>query len=68
MVSFGGQKKTILGLDIGSSAIKVVQLNESKSGKVLKSLGMVNLPPEAIVEGEIQEKAVIVDSIKKLLK
>ncbi len=68
MVSLGGQKKTILGLDIGSSAIKVVQLNESRSGKVLKSLGIANLPPGAIVEGEIQEKAIIVDSIKKLLK
>ena len=68
MVSLGGQKKTILGLDIGSSAIKVVQLNESRSGKVLKSLGIANLPPGAIVEGEIQEKAVIVDSMKKLLK
>jgi len=68
MVSLGGQKKAIIGLDIGSSAIKVVHLNESKSGITLKSLGIANLPPDAIVEGEIQEKAVIVDTINKLLK
>jgi type IV pilus assembly protein PilM len=68
MVGLGGQKKAIIGLDIGSSAIKVVHLNESKSGITLKSLGIANLPPDAIVEGEIQEKAVIVDTIKKLLK
>ena len=68
MVSFGGRKKAIIGLDIGSSAIKVVHLNESKSGIILKSLGIANLPPDAIVDGEIQEKAVIADIIKKLLK
>lgn len=63
-----GQKKSILGLDIGSHAIKCVLLSSTKSGLVLKSLGVANLPPDAIVEGNIEEKAVIVNTIKNLLK
>jgi len=65
---FSGSKKSILGLDIGSHAIKSVLLDTSKSGMTLKSLGVANLPPDAIVEGEIQEKEVIVNAIKNLLK
>jgi len=62
------KKKPILGLDIGSYAVKAVIINETKSGLVLKNLGVANLPPDTIVEGGIENKEVIVDAIKKLLK
>lgn len=63
-----GSKKAVVGLDIGSYSIKGILLDETKSGLVLKTLGLVNLPPEAIIEGEILEKEVVVGAIKNLLK
>lgn len=61
-------KKSILGLDIGSYAIKAVNLSETKSGFVLNKLGVANLPPDAIIDGEIQEREIVIEAIKKLLK
>jgi len=43
-------------------------VSDTKSGIVLKNLGMAVLPPEAIVEGNIVEKEVVISTIKKLVK
>ena len=63
-----GQKKPVLGLDIGSYSVKGILLDETKSGLVLKSLGVVNLPPQAIIDGAIEEPEIIISGIKNLLK
>ncbi|MEW5722405.1 MAG: type IV pilus assembly protein PilM [Thermodesulfobacteriota bacterium] len=63
-----GKSKTIVGLDIGSHSVKAVVLEPVKSGLVLKNIGMAQLPPEAIVEGAIQEQEIVVTAIKNLLK
>ncbi len=63
-----GKKKPIIGLDIGSYSIKGIVLDETKSGLILKALGVVNLPPEAIVEGNVQEKEIVVQAIRNLAK
>ena len=54
---FGG-KKGLVGVDIGSSAIKVVEL-KSGGGKgtsdyQLVNIGLEPLPPEAIVDGAVR--------------
>ncbi|MBW2052450.1 MAG: type IV pilus assembly protein PilM [Deltaproteobacteria bacterium] len=67
-MGLSGRKKSILGLDIGSHAIKSVLLNSTKSGLVLKSLGVANLTPDAILEGNVQDEEVVVSTIKNLLK
>ncbi|MFH1091098.1 MAG: type IV pilus assembly protein PilM, partial [Pseudomonadota bacterium] len=64
----GGRSKPIVGLDIGTHSIKGIVLEQAKSGLILKTLGMVHLPPEAIVEGVVQEKEVVTNAIKSLLK
>jgi len=66
-VTLPGRKKNILGLDIGSYSIKAVLLDQTKSGLILKDLGLINLPPGAVVEGTVQEKEVVINAIKKLL-
>jgi len=48
------------GLDIGSSAVKVVQLQ----GSSLVALGLASLPPDAIAEGTIKDPPSVVDAIK----
>ncbi len=62
-----GTKETF-GLDIGSSSIKLVQLKEGKKGYVLSRLGMIDIPPEAIVDGSIIDAPTVVDAIGELVK
>src|SRR5438270_7752070 len=61
------KSKGVIGLDIGSSAIKVVELAESKKGYSLVNFGMVPLPPEAIVDGALMNATVIAEAISELI-
>jgi type IV pilus assembly protein PilM len=63
-----GKKKGLVGLDIGSSAIKAVELKPGgKGGEYhLVNLGMEPLPPEAIVDGAIMDSGAVIDSIQRL--
>ena len=66
---FGLTKKVAtFGLDIGSSTIKVVELVPGKTGHVLKSFAMVDLPREAISEGSIRQPAVVTDAIRECMQ
>ena len=62
-----GRKKGVIGLDIGSNSIKAAELKETKKGYSLENFGMVNLPPEAIVDGALMNSPAIVDAIQNLL-
>jgi type IV pilus assembly protein PilM len=63
---FGG--KETIGLDIGSSYLKVVQLKEKKGSYELAAFDMLQLPPELIVEGSIIDSLRLVESIREILK
>jgi type IV pilus assembly protein PilM len=63
-----GKKKDIIGLDIGSSSIKAVELHESNRGFRLVHCAMAPIPPEAIVDGSLMDSVVIVDTIHDLIK
>ena len=56
-----------LGLDIGSSSVKLVQLKDAKRGFILDAFGVSPLPPEAIVDGALMNNGAIVDAIKQLV-
>ena len=43
--------KQCIGLDIGSSAVKAVQLKRKGSGWALQAFGMQPLVPQTIVDG-----------------
>jgi type IV pilus assembly protein PilM len=60
-------KKDLIGLDIGSSSIKAVELDWGRKNLRLKHFGMQYLPPEAIVDGAFMDSASIVDSIRDLI-
>jgi type IV pilus assembly protein PilM len=64
---FLGKKGTI-GLDIGSSYIKIVQLKDLKGGYELELFDVLPLPPELIVDGSIIDSFRLVDSLKELLR
>lgn len=60
----GKSQETMIGIDIGSSFIKAVQM---KNGKVIK-MGMEVLPDGMVNQGRIIAQAQLAEVIKKLLK
>jgi type IV pilus assembly protein PilM len=68
-VGLFGKKKGVVGLDIGSSAVKAVELSAGGKGGAeyhLVNLGMEQLPPEAIVDGAIMDSGAVIDAIQRL--
>ena len=59
--------RNALGLDIGTSSIKLVQLKESKKGIQLASFSMAPLPSEAIVDGAVMNSGAVVDTIQAMV-
>ena len=64
---FLAKSKLSLGLDIGTSMVKVAQLKETKKGYSLQHFAMAPLPPEAIVEGALMNPGAIIDTIKGIV-
>jgi type IV pilus assembly protein PilM len=62
------KKNQLVGLDIGSHSIKLVEIEDTNKGKFLRNFGMIGLPQEAIVEGAIKEMEIVSSAIKTLLK
>jgi type IV pilus assembly protein PilM len=62
------KKNQQVGLDIGSHAIKLVEIEDTKKGRNLKNFGIIGLPQDAIVEGAIKEMEIVSSAIKTLYK
>ncbi len=62
-----GKRKNVVGIDIGSSSIKLVEFMEGKNGFKLQNLGLSSLPPEAIVDGALMDSVSIIDTIRDLI-
>ena len=60
------KKNRLVGLDIGSHSIKLVEIDHTKKGNVLKNFGIIGLPPEAIIEGSIKETQIVSSALKNL--
>ncbi|MAE93104.1 MAG: pilus assembly protein PilM [Deltaproteobacteria bacterium] len=60
-----GKSKSIVGLDIGSSSVKIVELVKRNKGIELQHVGVAALPPEAIVQGAFLNSGAIVDAIQQ---
>lgn len=61
-------RRQLVGLDIGSSAIKVVQLKESKGRYFLQKFGVKPLEPEVIVDGTVMDEGRVVSAIQELFE
>ena len=49
------KNKPLVGLDVGSSSIKAVELAKSKSGYEIVGFGSQALPPDIVVDGAITD-------------
>jgi type IV pilus assembly protein PilM len=65
-VALFSRSKGVVGLDVGSFAIKLVELRERKGEYSLQRLGIEPLSPEAIVDGSIMDSSLVVEAIQKL--
>jgi type IV pilus assembly protein PilM len=61
------KKKDTIGVDIGSSAVKLVQLRESKGGYQLVNIGIHPLPAEAIVDNTLMDSSSVVETIRNMV-
>jgi type IV pilus assembly protein PilM len=58
--------KNLVGVDIGSSSIKVCQLRDGRRGIEMIRLGYAALPPQTIVDGHIMNSGAVVESLSRI--
>lgn len=61
-----GEGKTLVGVDIGASAIKVVQVKESKKRLQVVRYGYAPLPPQTIIDGHIMSSGVVIEALQRI--
>lgn len=59
------RSKSLIGLDIGSHSVKIVELTGGGSHRKLVRFGYAKLPPEAIVQGSFMNAPAISDAIRE---
>lgn len=57
----------IVGLDIGSDTIKVVEMAKGRGGYHLLNYGIAPTPPDAVANGDIQDPEMLGEAIRQLL-
>lgn len=62
-----GKSKSIVGLDIGSSSVKAVEVARRSKGLELVGAGVAPLPPEAIVQGAFLNTSAIVEAVQSAM-
>lgn len=68
LLSMFTPKRQLVGLDIGSSGIKLVQLKENRGRYILQKFGFKPLEPEVIVDGTVMDEGRVVSAIKELFE
>lgn len=64
----GKRKKTTVALDIGASNIKLIEIERRNNEIHLINFGIAPLDPETIVDGEIMDRQMIVETIQNLIE
>ncbi len=57
--------KNLVGVDIGASAIKVVQLRESRKKLQVVKWGYAPLAPQTIIDGHIMNASAVTEALAK---
>ena len=63
-----GRSRAVVGLDIGSSAVKAVELKGSGKSFKVTAFGIEPVPPDSIVDGAIIDGAAVADAIRRLFE
>ena len=65
---FEGKSKPVLGLDISSTSVKLLELSRQGDGYRVESYGVKALPPNAVVEKNINEVEAVGEAIGALIQ
>ena len=60
--------KSVVGLDIGSSAVKAVELKPAGKGYRVAAFGIAPVPPDSIVDGAIIDAGAVAESIRRVFE
>jgi type IV pilus assembly protein PilM len=63
-----GKSKAVVGLDIGSSAVKAVELKTVGKGFKVVAFAIEAVPPDSIVDGAIIDGAAVADAIRRVFE
>jgi type IV pilus assembly protein PilM len=63
-----GKSKAVVGLDIGSSAVKAVELKAVGKGYKVVAFAIESVPPDSIVDGAIIDGAAVADAIRRVFE
>ncbi len=63
-----GRSKVTAGLDIGSGFVKLVAVDHSKGDPEITKIATSALVPDAIVEGEVMDPVLVVDTIRAVVE
>lgn len=66
MFGLGGSNRTIVGLDIGSSSIKAVELKKTRNGVSVSHLGVEPLASDIVVDSMIVDSGSVASAISKI--
>jgi type IV pilus assembly protein PilM len=62
-----GEGKHLVGVDIGSSSIKVCLLRESRKAYGLLRLGYAPLAPQVVVDGQVVDRGAVTEALARVL-
>ena len=61
-----GRSKGLIGLDIGSSTIKAIELKPSGKAFKVGAVAVQPVPPESIVDGSIIDSAAVTEAVRRV--
>jgi type IV pilus assembly protein PilM len=63
-----GEGRNLVGVDIGTSSIKACQVRDTRKGPMLVRLGFSALPPQTIVDGQVMDASVVIETLHRVCK
>lgn len=60
--------KNLVGVDVGASSIKVVQLKGARKGVSVAKFGYAPLPPQTIIDGHIMSAGIVTETLLKIFQ
>ncbi|MCW8884480.1 MAG: pilus assembly protein PilM [Motiliproteus sp.] len=65
---FKSKSKALIGVDVGSSFVKLVGLSKHSKGYKVESYASVHLPEGAVIDNNVQEVPVVAEAIEKAFR
>ena len=65
---FGSRKQPLVGLDISSTSVKLIELGKVGNRYRVESFAVEPLPPEAVIERDIKDVEMVGEAIRRCIK